>query len=56
MLQDPARPHGHLDIDEASLVRWSEDPASGRLWLAFHFDKVIPKVQKELDRLVSTAV
>ncbi|KPL04515.1 MAG: hypothetical protein AMK75_01045 [Planctomycetes bacterium SM23_65] len=42
-------------IDGASLVRFTSDAESGRLWLGFHFDRTVPEVQQELENLVYQA-
>jgi len=42
-------------IDGASVVRTSPDEKNNRLWLGFHFDRVVPEVQQELEELIYSA-
>ena len=52
VLHDASRRIPWADIDGASIVRVSDDRASERLWLGFHFDRVVPAVQREIETLV----
>jgi len=42
-------------IDRASVVRFTPDEQNNRLWLGFHFDRVVPEVQRNLEDLVYAA-
>jgi len=42
-------------IDGASVVRAAPDEKNNRLWLGFHFDRVVPEVQQELEELIYSA-
>ena len=42
-------------IDSASVVRFTPDEQNNRLWLGFHFDRVVPEVQRDLEQLVYAA-
>jgi hypothetical protein len=42
-------------IDGASVVRATPDEKNNRLWLGFHFDRVMPEVQQELEELIYSA-
>ncbi len=52
ILHDAGRSTEWAAIDGASVVRVADDRASGRLWLGFHFDRVIPAVQREIETFV----
>ncbi|HUW55559.1 MAG TPA: hypothetical protein VMZ92_02915 [Planctomycetota bacterium] len=47
--------HEWAAIDSASIVRFTPDEQRNRLWLGFHFDRVVPEVQQELENLVYQA-
>jgi hypothetical protein len=36
-------------------VRVTPDPENNRLWLGFHFNRVVPEMQQDLDHLVYDA-
>jgi hypothetical protein len=42
-------------IDGASVVRATPDQKNNCLWLGFHFDRVVPEVQQELEELIYSA-
>ena len=42
-------------VDRASVVRCSRDEENNRLWLGFHFDRVIPEVQQDIEQFVYNA-
>lgn len=42
-------------IDSASLVRFTTEGDGDRTWFGFHFDRVLPEVQQELEQLVYSA-
>ncbi|HUU43592.1 MAG TPA: hypothetical protein VMX57_07425, partial [Planctomycetota bacterium] len=42
-------------VDRASIVRASRDDAGDRLWLGFHFDRVVPQVQQDIEQFVYNA-
>ena len=44
--------HGEKCRHGASVVRVSPDKTSNRLWVGFHFDRMLPQVQQEIETLV----
>lgn len=52
VLHDASRRSEWAAIDGASVVRVSSDRATNRLWVAFHFDRMLPQVQQEIETLV----
>lgn len=42
-------------IDSAGIVRFTPEAETGRLWLGFHFDRMAPEVQQELENRVHHA-
>jgi hypothetical protein len=52
MLHDASRRREWAAIDGASVVRVTPDTKDNRLWLGFHFDRVVPQVQQEIEALV----
>jgi hypothetical protein len=52
MLHDASRRREWAAIDGASVVRVTPDSKDNRLWLGFHFDRVVPEVQRDIEALV----
>lgn len=52
VLHDASRRSEWAAIDGASIVRVTPDKASNRLWVGFHFDRMMPQVQQEIEMLV----
>jgi hypothetical protein len=52
VLHDASRRVEWAAIDGASVVRVQPDRATNRLWVGFHFDRVVPEVKQEIEALV----